>query len=115
MAAEAGLAPAGELAAETVLLLEEDRRTGRADCFVDGVAGGDTGGEAVQALQMAERGADDRDRGLALLEHAAEGAVERGGVALGGGEDGVVHRQRGGIVDRGAGVVELDPAAVAGV
>ena len=58
---------------------------------------------------------DHRDRRLALLEHAGQGAVERGGVALGRREQRVVERQRGAVGDHGARVVELDPAAVAGI
>ncbi len=94
------VAPAGELAAKAVLLLEKDRRAGGADRLLDRAAAGHARGQQMQPLEMAQERADHRNRRLALLKDAGERAVERGGIALGGGQQRVVERQRGAVGDR---------------
>src|SRR5439155_15376056 len=52
-AAQPCSAPALELAAIAVLLLEEDRRPGGADRVLDRAAAGDSGREEMEPLEMA--------------------------------------------------------------
>ena len=54
------------------------------------LAGGHASAQQVQSLQVAQRGADHRDRRFALLKHAPQRAVERRGIAFGRCEHGVV-------------------------
>ena len=64
---------------------------------------------------MAQRRAHHGNGRFTLLEHPDERPVEPGGVAFGGGEHRVVERQCGAVGDRHLCVLELDPAAIAGI
>ena len=94
------VAPAPELTAKAVLFLEEDRRPCVADRLLDRSAVGDAGGEQCSRCRWRSSARIDRNRRFAFLEDAGRGAVERGGVALGGGQERVVERQRGAVGDR---------------
>ena len=59
--------------------------------------------------------ADHRDRRFALLEDPAEHPVDPRGIALGRGHHGIVERERGAVADREPRIIELDPAALAGI
>ena len=80
-----------------------------------GGPGGYLRSERVQPVKMAQQCANDRYRRFPFLEDPAENAFEPGHIALGRGHYRVVELERRTVADREQRVLELDPAALAGI
>ena len=96
-------------------LLEEDRRAGGPQHLGDGRPGGNPGRERVQPVQVAQQCPHHRDRRFALLEHPTENPLQPRRVAFGRGHDSVVEIECRAVADRDPGIVEIHPAALAGI
>ena len=69
----------------------------------------------MQPVQVAQQCADYRNRRFPLLEDAAEHAFDPHGIAFGCRHHRIVQLERRRVADREPGILELDPAALAGV
>src|SRR5438128_601943 len=112
LGAQPRLAPQSELAFETGLLLEEDRRAGAAQHVGERRPRRQLGSERMQPMEMAQQRADNGDRRPALLEGFAEYPIDLYGVALRRRQDCVIEFDRRAVADRALRVLEFHAPAL---